>query len=333
MSVREPGRHPGHLGQSHLHAPPDGDRGRLAVALSLIVGFMLVEVVAGALAHSLALLSDAAHMVTDAGALALSLVVIALAARPAKGAMTYGFRRAEILSAQFNGSTLLVLALLISYEGIRRLIEPPDVHGTAVLAVALAGIAVNLAATRVLARAGRASMNIEGAYRHLVTDLAAFALTAIAGIVILTTGFRRADGIASLVIAATMIAASYGLLRDSGRVFLEAAPRGLDPEVIGFAMAGMADVSEVHDLHVWQVGSGFPSLSAHVLVASAVDCHAARRAIETLLHERFSIFHTTLQVEHEHGELITIESAHVIGGPTGVGEAHGDTSPRALGAR
>jgi cobalt-zinc-cadmium efflux system protein len=299
----------GHHGHTHGAAPPGADRGKLAVALVLIVGLMVAEVIVGALVHSLALLSDAAHMLTDAGAIGLSLFVIALAARPAKGAMTYGFRRAEILSAQFNGATLLVLALLIVYEGVSRLITPPDVRGTPVLVVALAGIAVNLAATYALSKANRQSMNVEAAFQHVLTDLAAFVFTAIAGLLIITTGFRRADGIASLVIAAIMLRAAYGLLRDSGRVFLEAAPRGLDPELIGATMAGHAGVNEVHDLHVWEVGSGFPSLSAHVLVGSDVDCHAVRRELETLLHSRFSVHHTTLQVEHERGGLITIEPA------------------------
>ncbi len=183
----------------------DADTGKLAIALGLILGFMCVEVIAGILASSLALLSDAAHMLTDAAALGLSLVAVRLARRPAAGAMTYGFKRSEILSAQFNGATLLVLALLIVYEGIRRLVSPPGVAGTTVLVVALAGIAVNLAATWTLSKANRQSMNVEGAFQHLLTDLFAFIATALAGAVILVTGFRRADGIASLVIAAIML--------------------------------------------------------------------------------------------------------------------------------
>jgi cobalt-zinc-cadmium efflux system protein len=286
-----------------------GDENKLTIALALIVSFMVVEVVVGALAHSLALLSDAAHMLTDAGAIGLSLFAIRLAARPAQGAWTYGFKRAEILSAQFNGATLLVLALLIIYEAITRLVHPPGVQGTPILAVALAGVALNLGTTWTLSRANRQSMNVEGAFQHLLTDLAAFIFTAIAGIVIITTGFRRADGIASLVIAAIMLKASYGLLRESGRVFLEAAPRGLDPNLIGQAMARYAGVSEVHDLHVWQVSSGFASLSAHVLVGTQTDCHAVRQGLETLLLEEFALAHTTLQVEHRDEELITIERA------------------------
>ena len=307
-----------HGSGGHAHAPHslggtgEADRGKLAFALALLLAFMAAEVVVGIAVNSLALLSDAAHMLTDAGAIALALVAIRLARRPAGGSMTFGFKRAEILSAQFNGATLLVLGLLIVYEGVRRLTEPPEVGGVAVLVVALVGVAVNLAATWTLSRANRESMNIEGAFQHILTDLAAFVATAIAGLVVIVTGFDRADGIAALVVAAIMLRSSYGLLKASGRVFLEAAPEGMDPDEVGRAMAGLPDVSEVHDLHVWEVTSGFPALSAHVLVPRDRDCHRARRELELLLRERFGLEHTTLQVEHE-DELLQVE-----GTPSGV---------------
>jgi len=299
------GRHAGH---SH-GVSADADRGKLTVALALIVGFMLLEVVVGALVHSLALLSDAAHMLTDAGAIGLSLVAIRLAAKPAKGALTYGLKRTEILSAQFNGATLLVLGLLIVYEGITRLVNPPNVGGSAVLVVALVGIIVNLAASYTLSRANRQSMNVQGAFQHILTDLAAFIFTAIAGAVILTTGFDRADGIASLIIAAIMLYAAYALLKASGRVFLEAAPQGLDPDTIGQALASQPRVRQVHDLHVWEITSGFPSLSAHVLVDNECNCHDVAGALKQLLHESFDIDHTTLQVDHERVQLLSIQTA------------------------
>src|ERR687896_2230239 len=295
-----------HHGHDH-GVSADADRRKLVIALALIVGFMCVEVVAGIVAESLALLSDAAHMLTDAGALALSLVAIRLARRPAAGAMTYGLKRSEILAAAINGSTLLILGLLIVYESVRRLFDPPAVEGSLVLVVALAGVAVNLAATYVLSKADRRSLNVEGAFQHVLTDLAAFIATAIAGAVILVTGFTRADGIAALFVAAIMLRAAYRLLRDSGRVFLEAAPRGLDPQAIGRRMAGQPGVAEVHDLHIWEVTSGFPALSAHVLVGRDTDCHAARRDLERMLHDEFEIEHTTLQVDHEGAELLDIE--------------------------
>lgn len=301
-----PGEHAGH-DHAHGHGVrPDADRRRLATALALIVGFMAAEVVVGILADSLALLSDAAHMLTDAGALAMSLVVIRLAARPAGGNLTFGLKRSEILSAQANGATLLVLAGLIVYEGIHRLIAPPEPAGAAILGVALAGIVVNLLATRQLSQANRESLNVEGSFRHILTDLLAFVATAIAGAVILVTGFARADGIAALLVAAIMLWAAVGLLRDSGRVLLEIAPEGMRVEEIGTAMAEQADVVEVHDLHVWEVTSGFPTLSAHVLVAPDTDCHGTRRAVEHMLLERFGIEHTTLQVDHARPSLVQI---------------------------
>ena len=311
VPAREHGTHGhdggGHGGHSH-GVSADADFGKLAIALGLILGFMAVEVTVGILASSLALLSDAAHMLTDAVAIGLSLVVVRLAQRPAQGAMTYGLKRTEVLSAPFNGATLLVLALFIVYDGVRRLVAPPAVAGAAVLIVALVGIVVNLAASWTLSRANRQSMNVKGAFQHILTDLFAFIATAIAGGVILATGFHRADGIASLLIAAIMLRAAWGLLRDSGRVFLEAAPRGLDPDEIGRAIAAVAEVVEVHDLHVWEVTSEFPALSAHVLVSQEGDCHAARRSIEAILHERFALEHTTLQADHQGGELVQIEN-------------------------
>ncbi|HSC02926.1 MAG TPA: cation diffusion facilitator family transporter [Solirubrobacteraceae bacterium] len=296
----------GHEGHAH-GVSADADAGKLAMALGLILGFMCVEVAVGVIAHSLALLSDAGHMLTDAAAIAFSLIAIRLAQRPAKGAMTYGLKRVEILSAQANGVTLLVLAGFIIYEAIHRLVSPPNVHGGLILAIALLGIAVNVAATWTLARANRQSLNVEGSFQHILTDLYAFIGTAIAAIIILATGFDRADPLASLLVAGLMLRAAYGLLRDSGRVFLEAAPKGLDPDEIGRAMAGLPEVAEVHDLHVWEVTSGFPALSAHVLVGAENSCHAARRRLEALLHERFELEHTTLQVDHEGGELLEIE--------------------------
>jgi cobalt-zinc-cadmium efflux system protein len=302
-----------HASHAHLHgfptAPDGADASRLRVALALIAGFVAVEVAAGVIAHSLALLSDAGHMLTDAAAIGFSLLALSLAARPARGAMTFGFSRAEALSAQANGVTLLVLAGFITYEGITRLFDPPTVRAGLMLAVALAGAAVNLAATLTLARANRQSLSIEGSFQHLLTDLYGFAGAALAAAVILITGFQRADPIASLLIAALMLRSAALLLRASARVFLEAAPRGLDPAVVGEALAAIPDVVEVHDLHVWEISHGFTALSAHALVRAESDCHAARRNMEELLRGRFGIAHTTMQVEHIDETLLEIAPA------------------------
>jgi cobalt-zinc-cadmium efflux system protein len=285
----------------HAHGTRDADRRSLKIALALIVGFMVAEVTAGVLASSLALLSDAAHMLTDAAALALSLLAARLAVRPAQGSMTYGLGRAEILSAQANGVTLLVLALVIAYEAIVRLVTPPVVTGSVVLAVAVVGVVVNVAAARVLGAGSshERSLNVEGSFRHILTDLYGFIATGVAAIVIMVTGFQRADPIASLLIAGLMLYAAYRLLIASGRVFMEAAPAGLDPERIGRELAAEPGVVEVHDLHVWEVTSGFPALSAHVVVRAGADCHELRRALQRVLAERFDVHHTTLQVDHD----------------------------------
>lgn len=283
----------------HQHGTAAGaDRRLLVATLVLIVGFMIGEVIAGVLAGSLALLSDAAHMLTDAASVALALVALRLATRGPRGGFTYGLRRVEILSAQANGLTLLLLAAWLCYEAVRRLLSPPQVTGGLVLGTALVGIVVNLLATWLLSRANRTSLNVEGAFRHILTDLYAFLATAAAGVVLLLTGFDRADAIATLVVVVLMARAGTGLVRDSGRIFLEAAPSGLDITALGGRLAAVPGVAEVHDLHVWAITSGEPALSSHVLVVPGHDCHAARRAMERLLRDEYRIAHTTLQVDH-----------------------------------
>jgi cobalt-zinc-cadmium efflux system protein len=302
-----------------VHGPASGSEGAdarwLSGALALILAFMAGEVIAGIAANSLALISDAAHMLTDAASIGLVLVTARLAARPPAGGYTYGLKRAEILSAQANGITLVLLAAWLGYTAIRHLITPPAVAGGTVLVVALAGIAVNLAATLMIARAAGngpgngpgngqrghgapRSLNLAGAFQHIVTDLYAFAATAVAGVVILLTGFDRADAIATLVVVVLMVHAGAGLIRDSGRIFLEAAPAGLDPAAVGAAMASRPHVAEVHDLHIWEITSGLPAASAHVLVAPGEDCHAVRADLEAYLSREYGISHATLQVDH-----------------------------------
>jgi cobalt-zinc-cadmium efflux system protein len=292
-----------HGARGHTHgASPDADWRWLAAATALIVTFMAGEVAAGLVAHSLALLSDAAHMLTDAAAIGLALVTARVAGRPARGGYTYGLRRMEILSAQANGITLVLLAAWLAYEAVRRLITPQAVTGGLMLGVALAGVVVNLAASWLLARAnsrdGRRSLNMEGAVAHVLTDLYAFAATVAAAIVVLASGFTRADAIATLVVVVLMLLAGSGLIRASGRIFLEAAPAGLDLAALGSAMAGRPHVAEVHDLHIWEITTGMPAASAHVLVEPRQDCHAVRADLEELLSHDYGITHLTLQVDH-----------------------------------
>ncbi len=309
--------HAAHAHGAHAHAVrADADRGRLALALGLILAFMAVEIGAGVVAHSLALLSDAGHMLTDAAAIGFSL--LALTPRRAPGARRDDVRvpaRRDPLGAGQRRD-------VADPRGVHRLrggpppVHPPVVRGWLILIVALVGVLVNLLATWTLARANRESLNIEGSFQHLLTDLYGFIGTAIAAGVILLSGFQRVDPIVSLLIAALMVRSGAALVRASGRIFLEAAPEGLDPQAIGRALVGAAGVVEVHDLHVWEISSGFPALSAHVLVGADSDCHAARRAMEAMLRERFGLDHTTLQVDHagEESEILQLEIAPARGG-------------------
>jgi cobalt-zinc-cadmium efflux system protein len=308
-----------HSRDGHSHAPSaDADHRWLAIALAFIAGFMGVEVVAGILAGSLALLSDAAHMLTDAGSIALALVTARLAARPAAGAFTFGFARAEIVSAQINGAALFVLAGVIAVEAVGRLGSPPSVEGQVVVVVGVVGALVNIAAFWALSRSERRSLNVEGARAHVLADLYGSFAAIAAGAVIATGGPAEADAIAALTVAALMLRSGWSLLRASTRVLLEASPQGIDPDDVGFALASQTGIVEVHDLHVWEVTSGFPALAAHVVVEPDDDCHARRRELQALLRDRFGIRHTTLQVDHvSWQQLVRIESA----GPPAAGES------------
>ncbi|MEA2222650.1 MAG: cobalt-zinc-cadmium efflux system protein [Solirubrobacteraceae bacterium] len=300
-----------HVG--HSHAPSaEADRRWLSVALALIASFMAVEVVAGVLAGSLALLSDAAHMLTDAASLGLALFAAGLAARPAKGAFTFGFGRAEILSAQVNGAALFLLAGVIAVAGVQRLGAPPHVDGPVVVVVGVVGAVINVAAFWALSRSERQSLNVAGARAHVLADLYGSVAAIAAGAVIAFGGPAQVDALAALSVAALMLRSGWSLLRASTRVLLEAAPAGLDPNEVGRALAAMPGIVEIHDLHVWEVTSGFVAVAAHVVVAPGADCHRLRRELQAVLHERFGIRHTTLQVDHESVQpLVQIEHSRL----------------------
>jgi len=286
----------------HAHGHAAGaDVPRLGVALGLILMSMIVEIVAGVASGSLALLADAGHLLTDAAALAVSIAAVRLASRPAHGAWTFGWKRAEILSAAANGITLLVIGALVLLEALRRLLHPAPVAGLPVLLVALFGVGVTIAATMVLRGADRSSLNIEGSFQHLLTDVYGFLATLIAGVVILLTGFRRADSMASLVVVALMLRAAWGLLRDSGRVLLEAAPEGVDLADLRAHLMDTPHVTDVHDLHAWTVTSDLPALSAHVVVTDACfssgHCPQILDQLQDCLTGHFDVEHSTFQLE------------------------------------
>jgi cobalt-zinc-cadmium efflux system protein len=315
-------RNEGHRNDGHRHGGPEADRRWLAAALAVIVVFLVCEVAVGLAVGSLALLTDAGHLLTDAGALAVAIVASVFAQRPARGAYTYGFTRIDAISAQANGITLLLLAVWFSVAAVRRLFDPPDVPGAAVLVVALIGIAVNLVAVVLAAKADRSSLNVRGAMAHLITDLWAFIATAVAGAVMMLTGWTRADAVASLVVAALMVHSGVGLVRSANRVFLEAAPTGTDPARVGRSMAAVPGVTEVHDLHVWDLGAGEPALSAHLVIDASHDCHEVARAVRLVLADAHRISHATLQADHQHGDQPLVDDDCALGrhGPGYVGD-------------
>ncbi|MGK2956525.1 MAG: cation diffusion facilitator family transporter [Solirubrobacterales bacterium] len=285
----------------HSHGPGahrGTDRRALLIAAGLTATFMVVEAVGGLVTGSLALIADAGHMLSDSFSLFLALGAVMLAARPATSRRTFGFNRAEILAALVNGILLVVVSIWVIYEAIRRLGDPVEILGGEMLVIAVLGLLINLIAARVLFKAGGESLNVKAALRHVIADVAGSIGVIVAAGIIVTTGWEQADAIVSILISVLIAASAWSVLRESVDVLLEAAPRGMSTEEIGYAMAAVLTVEEVHDLHVWQITSGFPMLSAHVLVGAGEDCHGARREIEKLLHERFEIDHTTLQVEH-----------------------------------
>jgi cobalt-zinc-cadmium efflux system protein len=272
----------------------------LAVALALVLGFAAVELAAGLLSGSLALLADAGHMVSDALALGLALFAAWLARRPATPERTFGWRRAEILAALANGILLVVLGLWILVEAVQRLDDPPSVEGGYVLAAGIAGLAVNVAVARVLHGAG-AGLNVRASLLHVLADLASSVGVVVAALLLLLAGWELADPIAGLLIGGLVLASTIGILRESIEILLEGAPAGIDTAELDRALRSVGDVVDVHDLHIWTITSGFPALSAHVLVEPRADCHGIRRELEQVLRERFELTHTTLQVEHAQG--------------------------------
>ncbi|MDP9479988.1 MAG: cation diffusion facilitator family transporter [Actinomycetota bacterium] len=297
------------MAHTHEHGTRTEDRRALAVVLVLTAGFTAIEVVGGLLTGSLALLADAGHMLSDNLSLGLALFAAWLAGKPATPERSFGYRRAEILAALANGVALVAISIWVFVEAFSRLREPTEVLGTPMLAVATLGLLVNVAGAFILSRSGGESLNVEGAMRHVIADaLGSVGAMAAAGVIILT-GWRYADPLISTAIGLLILASSWRLLRDSTNVLLEATPRGLNAEEVGRRMAAAEGVTEVHDLHIWTITSGFPALSAHVLVGHHENCHARRRDLEELLAHEFGISHTTLQVDHagdHHASLQTL---------------------------
>jgi cobalt-zinc-cadmium efflux system protein len=288
--------------RSHQHLPgPDADRRFLRAALILVTTFVVAEIVIAVTARSLALLSDAGHMLADIGAIGGALWAIRLAARPPAGAWTFGWKRAEIIAAAVNGITLLVVAGIVIVQAVQRLVHPAPVHGGPVLAVALAGIVVNLVVARLLAQASRSSLNVAGAFRHVLTDLYGFLGTAAAAVIIIVTGYVQADAIAALMVVVLMVLAAWSLLRASGRILLEAAPEHMNLDDVRAHLLATSHVRDVHDLHAWTVTSSLPALSAHVIVDDScfTDGHVPQLLdqLQACLAGHFDVEHSTFQLE------------------------------------
>ena len=289
--------------------------------LGLTGALAVAELVGGLVAGSLALLADAAHMVSDVAALALALGAIWLARRPAPSRMSFGWRRAEILAALASGIGLVAVAIWIIVEAAGRLSSPTEVGGATTLGIGLAGLAVNVAGAAILWRSRGGSLNVRAALLHVVSDLLGSVGVVVAALLILGLGWTRADPVIAIAIGVLVLASSWRVLRESVGVLLEGTPPGIDPDAVGRRMAALPGVDEVHDLHIWTITSGFPALSAHVLVGAGEDCHARRRELADLLDSDFGIRHTTLQVEHSsaQGRLLPVSGTSVSprSGPSG----------------
>ena len=285
------------IDHAHEHGHRAQSKRALGIVLALTGAYTVCEIVGGWLTGSLALLADAGHMLGDSAALALALVAAWLAGRPATPERSFGYRRAEILAALANGVALAVIAIWVFIEALRRLDNPRDILGGWMLVIALIGLVVNAVAALILSRAGD-NLNVRAALRHVFADLAGSVGVIIAALVVLATGWERADAVASMAIGVLILGSSWSIVRDSVSILLEASPAGIDADEVGRRMAALDGIVEVHDLHIWTITSGFPTLSAHVLVRRGDDCHQRRRELEQLLSRDFDLEHTTLQVEH-----------------------------------
>jgi cobalt-zinc-cadmium efflux system protein len=287
-------------------------RGALFTTLGLTVTFMLIEFAAGLWTGSLALVADAGHMLTDAGALALALFASWIAARPPTPAKTYGYYRAEILAALVNAVVLLVVAGVVLYEAWRRIVAPAPVLGVPMAVVAAVGLAVNVTGAWLLHRGAHESLNVRAAYLEVLSDALSSLAVLVAAVVVITTGLTVADPLASAAIALLIVPRTWGLLRQAVNVLLEGTPAHLELTEIEAAMTRVPGVRRVHDLHVWTLTSGREAMSAHVVVADVRESERLLEALHAVLHARFGIDHTTIQLETEPSPLLRIKGPNPV---------------------
>ena len=284
---------------AHAHDHRNASYRALLAVLALTLAFTVVEFAGSFLTGSLALFADAGHMLSDTFAIGLALVAVSLARRPSTPRRSFGLQRAEILAAFVNGLVLVLVSGWIVLEAGQRLGDRPELRGGWMLAVAAMGMAVNAVAATILLRSGRESLNVEAALRHVLADLLGSAGVVVAALVIVLTGWTAIDPLVSIAIALLIVWSAWGVLRDSTAILMEETPSGIDARAVARAILDVPGVTNVHDLHVWRITSGFDALSAHVLVGRDEDCHALRRDVEAALTTRFGITHTTLQVDHD----------------------------------
>jgi cobalt-zinc-cadmium efflux system protein len=272
----------------------------LRFALVANGAFFGVQLAAGIVFGSLALIADSAHMASDVVALAIAIFAQALTARPASARHTYGMLRAEVIAAQANAAALVLVSAWVVYEAVQRLSDPEPIDGLGVLIVGALGLLVNAGSAWVIARAAGSNLNLRGAFLHLMSDAAGSVGVVIAGVVVLATGAEWIDPVVSILISVLVLVAAWQLLRDATRVLLEGTPKGLDVDAVERALMGEAGVEAVHHLHVWSIGSETPALSAHVVLTGPLTLHEAQTrgaGLKAVLATRFGIEHATLELE------------------------------------
>lgn len=279
-------------------------RRNLRLALIVTAVWFVVELISGFYTNSLALLADAAHMLTDLAALTLSLFALKISALPATNRKTFGYVRAEILAALANGVILVLVGLFIAYEAYQRLFEPPAVKSTAMLLVAAVGLAANLVAARLLAHSNLENLNLRGAFLHVLGDILGSIGAILAGIIMALKGWYLADPVVSIIVSGLILFSSWRLLRDSVDVLLEGTPRHLNINTILADLGGVDGVLSIHELHVWSITSGMPAMSCHVVLRADADPAAVLHTLTDLMHTRHHIDHTTIQIEREYGPVV-----------------------------
>ncbi len=287
------------MGHDHHHHAVDrnANHARLAWTLILTLGYMVAEIVGGYLADSLALLADAGHMFSDAAALGLSLFAAWISKRPPTPQHSYGYYRAEILAALANGATLIAVAIIIFIEAFHRINTPEPVEGPLMLAIAAGGLVVNLLGLAILSGGKTESLNVHGAWLHVMTDALGSVAALAAGALIWKFGWYLADPIASVLIGLLVIYSSWSLVKQAIAILMESTPRHLDIDRVRSAMAAAPGVCEIHDLHIWTITSGMESLSAHIVLQTGYDPQASLDCVRTVLHDQFGIDHITIQIE------------------------------------